>query len=283
MTATRPRLRRRPPPRRSRSRPRRTHECECTTTTLPVTTTTHPRCECSRPRPPVPTTTTSTTRRAGDDHERPSTSWARRRSYTTTSTTQPKHDTPSTVKHAAARSRPDDHADADHRSPSAHREQHDLPGDLRWALHRRRCGTRPAQAQRLVTSVGSRSASCNERSTGRIPPAGRANSFNRFRRGFVYARFVATRRRRQQNRSQLGEMLLVGRVGSAGPDAGRVPDPHRGPNSQASANSLWPTWWMLIPLAFAIVGAVLVFVPESFDLRRSLLHSRFVTRLRGRS
>jgi hypothetical protein len=55
-----------------------------------------------------------------------------------------------------------------------------------------------------------------------------------------------------------------------------------GTNAQAAANALWPTWWMLIPLLFAIVGAVLVFLPESFDLRRSLLRSRFVTRLRGR-
>ena len=55
-----------------------------------------------------------------------------------------------------------------------------------------------------------------------------------------------------------------------------------GTNAQASANPLWPTWWMLIPLLFAIVGAVFVFLPESFDLRRSLLRSRFVTRLRGR-
>jgi hypothetical protein len=39
---------------------------------------------------------------------------------------------------------------------------------------------------------------------------------------------------------------------------------------------------MLIPLLLAIAGAVLVFLPESFDLRRSLLHSRFMTRLRGR-
>jgi hypothetical protein len=55
-----------------------------------------------------------------------------------------------------------------------------------------------------------------------------------------------------------------------------------GSNGQASANWLWPTWWMLIPLLLAIAGAVLVFLPESFDLRRSLLHSRFMTRLRGR-
>jgi hypothetical protein len=55
-----------------------------------------------------------------------------------------------------------------------------------------------------------------------------------------------------------------------------------GATSDATARWFWPTWWMLIPLLFAIAGAVLVLLPESFDLRRSLLRSRFVTRLRGR-
>ena len=49
-----------------------------------------------------------------------------------------------------------------------------------------------------------------------------------------------------------------------------------------TANALWPTWWMLMPLVITVVGAVLVVAPASFDLRRSLLHSRFVTRLRRR-
>ncbi len=53
-------------------------------------------------------------------------------------------------------------------------------------------------------------------------------------------------------------------------------------NAEATAHWLWPTWWMLLPLIVAIVGAVLVFLPAGFDLRRTLLHSRFVTRLRGK-
>jgi hypothetical protein len=50
----------------------------------------------------------------------------------------------------------------------------------------------------------------------------------------------------------------------------------------SSANALWPTWWMIVPLLVAIAGAVLVFLPDPVELRRRLLHSRFMTRFRSR-
>jgi hypothetical protein len=52
--------------------------------------------------------------------------------------------------------------------------------------------------------------------------------------------------------------------------------------SHTQANTLWPTWWMLLPLLVAAAGALLVLAPASFDLRRTLLRSRFITRLRRR-
>jgi hypothetical protein len=76
-------------------------------------------------------------------------------------------------------------------------------------------------------------------------------------------------------------MLLVGGLGAfvLTPVVYRI----RTAGVHTTANALWPTWWMLMPLIVAIAGAVLVFLPESFDLRRRLLHSRFVTRMRGRT
>lgn len=50
-----------------------------------------------------------------------------------------------------------------------------------------------------------------------------------------------------------------------------------------SGHWVWPTWWMLVPLVIALIGGFLVLMPESFDLRRSVLHSRLVMRLRKRS
>jgi hypothetical protein len=52
--------------------------------------------------------------------------------------------------------------------------------------------------------------------------------------------------------------------------------------SNTQANALWPSWWMVLPLLVAVAGAFLVLAPASFDLRRSLLRSRFITRLRRR-
>jgi len=49
-----------------------------------------------------------------------------------------------------------------------------------------------------------------------------------------------------------------------------------------SANALWPTWWMIVPLLVAVAGAALVFLPDSTELRRRLLHSRFMARFRSR-
>ena len=85
---------------------------------------------------------------------------------------------------------------------------------------------------------------------------------------------------RPQSRSQLGEVLLVGGLGAfvLTPVIYRI----RTASSDTQGNTLWPTWWMLIPLLVAIVGAVLVFAPPSFDFRRSLLQSRVVRRLRKR-
>jgi hypothetical protein len=53
-------------------------------------------------------------------------------------------------------------------------------------------------------------------------------------------------------------------------------------SSSTHGNTFWPSWWMLVPLLVTIAGAVLVLAPASFDVRRSLLHSRFVSRLRRR-
>ena len=65
---------------------------------------------------------------------------------------------------------------------------------------------------------------------------------------------------RQQNRSQLGEMLLVGGLGAF------VLTPVvywiRTAGEHTSANALWPTWWMIVPLLVAIAGAALVFLPD---------------------
>jgi hypothetical protein len=93
---------------------------------------------------------------------------------------------------------------------------------------------------------------------------------------------MAARQGRQQPRSQLGETLLACGLGALV----FTPVVYRIRTASAHTHvafSLWPTWWMLVPLAVAIVGALLAFAPASFDLRRSLLHSRFVTRLRRRS
>jgi TRAP-type C4-dicarboxylate transport system permease small subunit len=91
---------------------------------------------------------------------------------------------------------------------------------------------------------------------------------------------MAAQRGRQENRSQLGEMLLVGGLGAL------VLTPVvywiRTQGEHTSANALWPTWWMIVPLLVAIVGAVLVFLPDSVELRRRLLHSRFMARFRSR-
>jgi predicted PurR-regulated permease PerM len=91
---------------------------------------------------------------------------------------------------------------------------------------------------------------------------------------------VAAERGRQQNRSQLGEMLLVGGLGAF------VLTPVvywiRTAGEHTSANALWPTWWMIVPLLVAITGAVFVFFPDSGELRRRLLHSRFMARFRSR-
>jgi len=87
--------------------------------------------------------------------------------------------------------------------------------------------------------------------------------------------------RGRQSRSQLGETLLVGGLGALvlTPVVYRIRT--QGTHVD-SANSIWPTWWMIVPLIVALIGAALVFAPASFDVRRSLLHSRFVTRLRRR-
>lgn len=87
--------------------------------------------------------------------------------------------------------------------------------------------------------------------------------------------------RGRQQRSQLGEMLLVGGLGALvlTPVVYRIRT--QGTHVD-SANSIWPTWWMIFPLIVAVIGAILVLAPASFDVRRSLLRSRFVTRLRRR-
>jgi hypothetical protein len=91
---------------------------------------------------------------------------------------------------------------------------------------------------------------------------------------------MATGPQRPQSRSSLGELLLVGGAGAfvLTPVIYRI----RTAGSSTSANTFWPTWWMIVPLLVAIVGGVLVLAPASFDVRRSLLHSRFVQRIRKR-
>ena len=53
-------------------------------------------------------------------------------------------------------------------------------------------------------------------------------------------------------------------------------------HASVSRNWLWPTWWMLVPLIIVIVGLIIARVPQSFDLRRSILRSRLFARRRGR-
>ena len=53
-----------------------------------------------------------------------------------------------------------------------------------------------------------------------------------------------------------------------------------GARSQAAPNWLWPTWWMLLPLAAVLIGWFLMRLPDSIDLRRSLLRSRLFSRRR---
>jgi hypothetical protein len=91
---------------------------------------------------------------------------------------------------------------------------------------------------------------------------------------------MATGGERPQSRSQLGETMLVGGLGALvlTPVVYRI----RTESANTHGNTFWPTWWMIIPLIVAVIGAVLVFAPPSFDLRRSILHSRFVRRLRRR-
>ena len=43
---------------------------------------------------------------------------------------------------------------------------------------------------------------------------------------------------------------------------------------------LWPTPWMFVPLAVVLIGLFIARIPQSFDLRRSLLRSRLFARRR---
>jgi uncharacterized protein YybS (DUF2232 family) len=83
-------------------------------------------------------------------------------------------------------------------------------------------------------------------------------------------------------RAQLGWALVIGGLAAliGTPIVYRL----RAANANVSParNWLWPTWWMLVPLAVVIIGLLIARVPESFDLRRSLLRSRLFARRRGR-
>ena len=47
-------------------------------------------------------------------------------------------------------------------------------------------------------------------------------------------------------------------------------------------NWLWPTWWMLVPLLIALIGAFMMVAPDSADVRRRLLRSRLFSNRRRR-
>jgi hypothetical protein len=82
-------------------------------------------------------------------------------------------------------------------------------------------------------------------------------------------------------RRQLGEALLLGGVGAlvGTPVVYRIRA--AGSDVHLARNWLWPTWWMLVPLLVALIGALLMLAPRSFDLRRTLLRRTSNSRRRG--
>lgn len=83
-------------------------------------------------------------------------------------------------------------------------------------------------------------------------------------------------------RAQLGWALAIGGIAAlvGTPIVYRLRAANA--NVPLSRNWLWPTWWMLVPLAGVLIGLLIARVPQSFDLRRSLLRSRLFARRRGR-
>ena len=82
-------------------------------------------------------------------------------------------------------------------------------------------------------------------------------------------------------RRQLGEALLLGGIGAliVTPLVYRIRA--TGSDVHLARNWLWPTWWMLVPLLVAVIGAFLMLAPPSFDLRRTLTRRGPDSRRRG--
>ena len=93
---------------------------------------------------------------------------------------------------------------------------------------------------------------------------------------------MPTGQERQDSRGQLGQALILGGVAAliGTPIVYRIRAASA--HARATHNWLWPTWWMLVPLFIVLIGALLTVAPDSGDLRRRLLRSRFFANRRGR-
>jgi hypothetical protein len=93
---------------------------------------------------------------------------------------------------------------------------------------------------------------------------------------------VPTGPERQDSRAQLGQALILGGVAAliGTPIVYRI----RAASAHARATHswLWPTWWMLVPLLVALIGAFITVAPDSLDLRRRLLRTRLFSNRRRR-
>jgi hypothetical protein len=89
---------------------------------------------------------------------------------------------------------------------------------------------------------------------------------------------MANREERQESRRQLGEAMVVGgALALVG-----TPIVYWLRSGTTPGTWWWPTWWMWLPLVVLVIGIVIRALPRSFDLRRSVLHSRVVAGRRGR-
>jgi hypothetical protein len=90
---------------------------------------------------------------------------------------------------------------------------------------------------------------------------------------------MANREERQESRRQVGEAMVIGgALALVG-----IPIIYRLRSGTTPGSWWWPTPWMLLPLVVLAVGIVIVSLPASFDLRRTLLRSRALKRRREHS